>query len=450
MLLRGFDWLRQAITPLVLWEYDPFTGQVYTGTTPLSGQEQRSNCGPGKRPARNPVVMPDGTHHFPCVPVTRETSTPVPPVHQGEPCPEGQYRPSNREPCRPMPHDPRVSDREVVCRNRGWVWDGEKCVDPARIEAGGKKVKGWRDETAPKRECEKQAGMVYRTTPTGDRCLSVQEWGCIQAGRTWDNGQCRPKGDGNGGGGGTGGGGTGGGGTGGGGVGGGGTGAELPAPERIRQCGPGEVPDGAGGCRSVISDIAEQVGVTPGGTGESYAGGGFPALIDQPPEFRPMSFGDVLGDPRYLTAAREQDRALRASAAASGVRGAPLLGAQARAKQGLLGNVAGLLFDQDAAAHGINMARGQDTYNRLAGDFARRLTPIQLGLQHSLGQQGLNLGAQQALWGRDDSMWNRWWLPTSQQRQQQHQMALGRQGGVFGLLNSIFSGGGYQPAELPI
>lgn len=226
--------------------------------------------------------------------------------------------------------------------------------------------------------------------------------------------------------------------------------AASPAgPARIRSCPEGQarVRDAGGNiiCRDIIRHVADAVGIDPSTAG----GGGFDPRVDQPEPFRPLSFADILGDPRFMLADAAQQRQLRANAAASGVRGAPALGASAAASQGLLGNMANVLSGQHLAGWQANMARGQDSYNRMAGDFARRWTPVQAGLTHSLGMQAANLGAQQALWGRDDSLWNRWWLPASQQRQQAHARSMADRAGLWGLAGNLL-GGGYQAMPLPI
>ena len=421
MLLRGFDWLRTAITPLVLWEYDPFTGQVYTGTTPLAGQEQRSNCGPGRRLARDPVVMPDGTHHFPCVPVAREPVREMP-THVGEPCPPGQHRPDRRGPCVPTPHDPRVSDREVVCRNRGWVWDGDKCVDPARIRAGG--------------------ALVARNRALMNACL--------EAGGTWSPpsqpgqlGSCSTgsgdgDGNGDGGGDGNGGGGPGAGGppTGGGVVdpltgAGGSAGPTQTGDPRcsggeewidmlqrcMKICPPGFLRDSHGRCNNLANPATVQAELPQiGGMDEpaAQAAGVLGPGVVAP--WRPPSMADLLADPRYLTARREQERAIRGAAAAGGISGAPLLSALADSAGGLLTGLYAQARGQDLEDWRTNFARGNDIYQRAVGHWGRQFEPLRfastVGLaagdqrfKHWRGAQDLGLRQQQQAWQQQYMPW---------------------------------------------
>ena len=394
MLLRGFDWLRTAITPLVLWEYDPFTGQVYTGTTPLAGQEQRSNCGPGKRLARDPVVMPDGTHHFPCVPIYRD---PVrqPPKHVGEPCPPGQHRPDRRGPCVPTPHDPRVSDREVVCRNRGWIWDGEKCVDPARIKTGGALVAANR---AAQKSCEDRGG----TWTHGGEGKS----GSCAEPETVTDPVTDPDPD--------------------------------PDPDPYLPPGVGPPPGGFGG-GPVVTDGAVAVpgtaaaAATPAAVERQQAqeffgdllptfGGeeGMPAgagtAYPLPAPFRPASWGDLMRDPRLLLAQREQDEALRAAGAAAGLQGPALIGALGRGRQDLLGRLAGTVRAEDRDAWGANVERAragqaleQDLWERAfaparsALDYGLRARGLESGI--GLDERGLGLRAEEQRWRQRYEPW---------------------------------------------
>ena len=174
-------------------------------------------------------------------------------------------------------------------------------------------------------------------------------------------------------------------------------GEELVAGKCLPECAPGQIRGETGGCTSPPSgaEVAAELR------------GQLPQM--RTPEFRPPSVGDILTDPRYRAAAREQDRAIRAQAAASGVTGAPLITATEDARQGLLGEMMDTLYGQDLGSWGANLQRDQ-------AEFGRAWAPTQFGYQHSLGQAGLGLQGQQAGWNRQNQLFNQWWLPEQQQR----------------------------------
>ena len=269
--------------------------------------------------------------------------------------------------------------------------------------------------------CSECGGVWKSTAPAGQRCFDSEDHY-----RRWVQ-----EGDGRNGGGGD---------PGGGGPPGDGAGDRTPMPD----CPPGQArvwKDGVRGGEIICQPIVR--GGTPAEIRASLPE--FDPLVDQPGPFRPPSLADVLSDPRYLTAAREQDRAIRGTAAASGVRGAPLLAAQAEGRQGLLGGLADRLFGQRLQGWGANVQRGQDTYNRLAGNWQRAWAPTQFGLNFGLQQAGLGHGIGQDLWRRgfDEQRedWRQWWAPESQARQfGQQRWAIG-QNNLLSIIQALAGGG---------
>ena len=156
-------------------------------------------------------------------------------------------------------------------------------------------------------------------------------------------------------------------------------------------------------------------------TGEEVAGEirqqlpTFDPRIGQPSVFRPPSVADVLADPRYRMAERELDKQMKAQAAATGTRGAPLLAARSRAKQGLLGDMMGQLYGQGLQSWQAGLQHGQDTHNRFAAQHNRATVPLQMGYSHALGLAGHGLGQQQLGLGQQQLAWQREWLPQQQQ-----------------------------------
>ena len=235
-----------------------------------------------------------------------------------------------------------------------------------------------RNHLTQKKECEDKGGTYEQEAPP---------WGAEYEGQTI--GICR---------GGTGTGGGGGGGDDGyvGDSGGGGADPFTPDPddptstcppgeERYKgrcwpACAPGQVRGITGGCTSEASTEALRAEVNE-------------AAGPLPEPFRPSSLADVLKDPRYATAAREQDETIRAAGAAGGVRGPALLSALSRGRQDLLSGLSSMIHGQDLQAYGANLDRSREAFDRAWG-------PTQFALSHGLQREGLQAGVDQDYWGR--------------------------------------------------
>ena len=389
MLLRGLDWLRAAITPLTLrlteedcpygtpgWVIVPGHRAPQESCVPV-GDRRAKNRGMTYQKARdeagtdrdNPNVFARGATINPRTGLPDRSPVPyTPPTHQGEPCPPGQHRPDRRGPCVPTPHDPRVSDREVVCRNRGWVWTGDQCVDPARIRAGGELVARNR---AAKAACEERGGTW---TPGGEGQLGS----CAEP----------PVAD--------------------------------PDPDPPPPPDPFPPPDPLTGGVPTVTDygVTAPAAAAETDVARTYfedalptfgAEGGPGTAYPLPAPYRPASWADLMRDPRMLTAQREQEERLRAAGAAAGVEGAPLLSAIGRGRQDLLGRLAGAVRaeDRDAWGAGLERARaGQDLEGALWGRaFDPARTALDYGLRSralergtALDERGLDLRAQEQGW----------------------------------------------------
>ena len=413
------DWLLRVVRPIVLWDTDPYAEggwwDTYGGGTGGGGGGGggRGGCPPGKVP--NP-------HGAGCVPAGNVG-----------PCPEGKVRDDVSRRC--------IDDPNYCPPGQKRLRKGGPCVTPKTCPEGQKLnvfnecTPGPNEEPptddgdeAPRSDAECSGGIPGSAVYRNGRCYSVESWGCLQAGREWVNGECLPPGGDRGGRGGGTGGGTGGGATG---PGGGGGGSVTSCPEgqaRVWE------KDGAGRrtgriiCQDIIKhtpteivedsrrhldvrDPKEMASEIRSQLGE------FDPRIDQPGKFRAPSYGDILSDPRYLTAAREQDRAMRAGAAAAGVSGAPLLQAHTGGRQALLESMYGSLYGQDLQDWQAAMTHGQDTERRYAGAWGRDWEPTRFAYQDALGRGSLNLNLMNSLFNRQNQEWNQWWLPTQQQRQ---------------------------------
>ena len=387
----------------------------------------------------------------------RSPTTPTRPTHRGEPCPPGQYRPSNREPCRPMPHDPEVSDREVVCRNRGWEWVNGRCLEPCpegqirgndgkcastELPAGCAKV--MRQNAVAMAECEKAGGTWKRQ---GDckpgKCEGVDDG---------DDGDGDPSGGGDPGGGG--------------GTGGDGTGLRQPVPN----CPPGQArvwKDGIRGGQIICQPIkglpqdpvgqqvpCEQPGFIRDADGNcvdttnpAVAQAHLPQFspqVGQVRAFKAPSIADVLRDPNYLQASADMASGIRGQAEASGIRGAPLLAALSGAKQRLMGDMYGRKVGESLAGWQANFGRGRDIHDREVGAWGRAWDPFKFS--STLGMAANQMRFDQGMGLADYDLRRQGQLSDQAYREKALMMqdALSRygidQGTITSIVNSVLSG----------
>ena len=166
-------------------------------------------------------------------------------------------------------------------------------------------------------------------------------------------------------------------------------------------------------------------------------GAAFDPMIDQPPPLPAPSLSDVLADPRFLSAAADASRRIRGGASAAGVRGGPVLSAVDESARNLLGPMSNLIFGQDLETGRYNLGRGQDTYNRLAGNWQRWWEPTRYATDYPLRVGALSLGAGQLGLTADDQRFRHWWLPESQQRSFGEARYHAGQGNLMSLINAL-------------
>lgn len=173
----------------------------------------------------------------------------------------------------------------------------------------------------------------------------------------------------------------------------------------------------------------------------------FDPMIGQPPPLPAPSLSDVLADPRYLQAAAEGQRRIAGSAGALGIGGAPVVSAMDASRRSALGPMANMIFGQNMDTARYNLAHGQDTYNRMAGNWQRAWEPTRYGLDYPLRVGGLALGAGDLGLRTADQSFRHWWLPEEQRRGIAHSRWQTGQGNLMGLLSGVFGqgGGGLQP-----
>lgn len=160
-------------------------------------------------------------------------------------------------------------------------------------------------------------------------------------------------------------------------------------------------------------------------TGVSAA---FNPMVAAPPDLPYPSLSDALADPRYLQAAAEQDRSVRGTASALGISGAPVVKATEAGRRNLLSGVANMLFNQDLSRAQYGLQRGQDAYNRLAGNWERWFRPTQQAQDINLRAGGLALGSGDQALRAQNQGWQQWWAPVSQLRGFDQQSALQQAG----------------------
>ena len=167
----------------------------------------------------------------------------------------------------------------------------------------------------------------------------------------------------------------------------------------------------------------------------------FDPMVGLPDPFTRPTTADAFYDPRYLTGAAASDEAVKAISEAMGIRGGPVASAAAAGRGNVLQNVYRNLFDEAVTEHGIAADRGENIYNRHAGDWTRAYEPTKFAFTTGLQQGALDQAAQQ-------QAWRQWWEPEQQQRGFGHSRWAVGQNNLAGIIAAI-AGGQYQRMPLP-
>ena len=96
-----------------------------------------------------------------------------------------------------------------------------------------------------------------------------------------------------------------------------------------------------------------------------------------------------------------------------------------------------LIFGQNLQQHGADVRHGQDTYNRLTGNWQRWWEPTRFGTDFGLRTGGLALGAADQALKADDQAFRHWWLPESQQRGFGEARWHAGQGNLMAIINAL-------------